>query len=121
MHTQVMVFPGTDFEGGIGRRLPQRHFVVKYIGAQAVVGGGESRSEKNKIIRRPRKRIKNPISLRAAVNEVTKAKALTKKEILAEVGKLGYKFAASDPVNSLNTILYGKPKFKNNNGKFSTP
>lgn len=82
---------------------------------------GESRSEKSKVIRRARTKIKNPMSLRAAVKDVTKAKALTKKEILVEVGKLGYKFSASDPTNSLNTILYGKPKFKNKDGKFSAP
>ena len=36
------------------------------------------------------------------------------------VRKLGHKFTAKDPNNSLNTLLYGKrPKFKRQGGKFS--
>ncbi|MCI0534319.1 MAG: winged helix-turn-helix domain-containing protein [Verrucomicrobiales bacterium] len=59
------------------------------------------------------------MSLKAAVTQVTEDKALTKAEILAAIKKLGYKFTAKDPVNSLNTVLYSKKAFKNQGGKFS--
>jgi hypothetical protein len=66
------------------------------------------------------RRIQNPISLPKAVVQVTSKRPLTKQEILSEVHKLGYRFTAKDPVNSLNTLLYGKnPKFKNQGGKFT--
>ncbi len=66
------------------------------------------------------RRIKNPISLPKAVLQLTSKRPMTKQEILSEVGKLGYRFRAKDPVNSLNTVLYGKRhKFKNQGGKFS--
>jgi hypothetical protein len=63
----------------------------------------------------------NAMSLREAVVQVTTPKALTKKEILAGVDKLGYKFTTKDPTNSLNQILYKStnPKFRNADGKFS--
>ena len=65
-------------------------------------------------------RIQNPISLPKAVLQVTSKRPLTKPEILSELHKLGYRFAAKDPINSLNTLLYSKPsKFKNDGGKFS--
>lgn len=68
-----------------------------------------------------RHRIKNPISLPKAVLQLTSRRPMTKQEILTEVGKLGYRFTAKDPLNSLNTVLYGKrPKFTNQGGKFST-
>jgi len=65
------------------------------------------------------KRIKNPMSLKAAVMQATKSKALDKPEILAAIKRLGYRFTAKDPVNSLNTILYTGKVFKNQGGKFS--
>jgi len=66
------------------------------------------------------RRIKNPISLPKAVLQLTSKRPMTKPEILSEVKKLGYRFTAKDPVNSLNTVLYGKkPKFKHEGGKFS--
>jgi len=64
-------------------------------------------------------RIKNPMSLKASVTQVTKDKGLTKPEILAAIKKLGYRFTAKDPVNSLNTVLYTGKAFKNQAGKFS--
>ena len=52
--------------------------------------------------------------------QLTSKRPMTKQEILSEVEKLGYRFIAKDPVNSLNTVLYGKkPKFKHAGGKFS--
>ncbi len=65
------------------------------------------------------KRLNNPLSLKAAVVKVTTGKPLTKPEILDAVQKLGYRFAAKDPVNSLNTVLYTGKTFKNQDGRFS--
>jgi hypothetical protein len=48
------------------------------------------------------------------VAQVTKDKALTKKEILKAIDKIGYKFTARDPMNSLNVALYTPGNFKNN-------
>jgi len=68
--------------------------------------------------RRP-KRLKNPLSLRKAVIQVTTGAPMTKEEILAAVEKLGYRFASKNPVGSLNSVLYAKKQFKNEDGKFS--
>ena len=65
------------------------------------------------------KRIRNKISLREAVRQVTAKKALTKVEILDSIDKLGYKFSSDNPVNSLNAVLYANKQFKNANGRFS--
>ncbi len=65
------------------------------------------------------KRIRNKISLREAVRQVTSKKALTKNEILEAIDKLGYKFTSDNPVNSLNAVLYANKQFKNANGRFS--
>lgn len=64
------------------------------------------------------RRAKNSLSLKEAVLTVTKAKPLAKPEILTAVAKLGYKFAAKDPMNSLNTLLYTDKQIKNHGGKF---
>ena len=64
-------------------------------------------------------RIKNPMSLRVAINKVTRGRPLMKKEILKAIAKLGYRFATKDPMNTLNAMLYAKKQFKNQNGKFS--
>jgi hypothetical protein len=65
------------------------------------------------------KRLKNKLSLKEAVRRATAAKPLTKPEILAAIKKLGYRFAAKEPINSLNVVLYSKRQFKNQSGKFS--
>jgi hypothetical protein len=65
------------------------------------------------------KRVENKMSLKEAVIAATKDKPLAKKEILEAIKKLGYRFAAKDPMNSLNVILYTKKQFKNQDGKFS--
>lgn len=65
------------------------------------------------------RRMKNKLSLKAAVIKVTSAKPLTKPEILAAVRKLGYRFGAPNPLPSLNTVLYTGKAFKNEGGKFS--
>ncbi len=59
-------------------------------------------------------RAPNKMSLRKAVIQVTKNKALTKQEILKAIDKIGYKFTARDPMNSLNVALYTPGTFKNN-------
>jgi hypothetical protein len=68
-----------------------------------------------------KKRAKNELSLKEAVLKVLGTSALKKEQILAGVTKLGYKFSAGKPINSLNTLLYGSknPKFKNADGAFS--
>jgi hypothetical protein len=66
------------------------------------------------------KRAKNKMSLKEAVIMVTKDGPLNKHDILDRVQKdAGYKFSASNPINSLNQILYNKKLFVNEGGKFS--
>jgi hypothetical protein len=73
-------------------------------------GGGRGKTG-----RRPR----NEMSLRKAVEEATRKRPMNKQEILDEIHRMGYRFSAKDPVNSLNTVLYSKKQFKNVGGKFS--
>ena len=63
-------------------------------------------------------RATNQLSLREAVMQVTKNKPLSRQEILDGVKKLGYQFAAKDPLNSLSTLLYTTKAIKNYGGKF---
>jgi hypothetical protein len=80
----------------------------------------ESPTPSAPVARKPRgKRAKNKLSLKAAVSEVTKGKALAKNDILTAIKKIGYKFSTSDPMNSLNTVLYTGKQFKNVGGKFT--
>jgi hypothetical protein len=68
--------------------------------------------------RKPRK--KSVFSLKEAVRKVTAQRPLTKREIVAAVQKIGYKFAAKRPTRSLENFLYNKKnKFKNQSGKWS--
>ena len=66
-----------------------------------------------------RVRAKNTMSLKEAVTRVTRNKPMTRNEILEAIRKIGYKFTAKDPMNSLNVTLYTKGNFKNDKGKFS--
>jgi hypothetical protein len=69
--------------------------------------------------RRAGRRRRNGLSLREAVLQVTRARPLSKQEILNAVEKIGYKFATKDPMNSLNAMLYAPAnKFRNQNGRF---
>jgi hypothetical protein len=87
------------------------------LGTIAASGGAKSAAKGTFA---PRKRAQNELSLKEAVLKAIEKKPLTKAEILAAVEKLGYKFTAKNPTNSLNTLLYGKkPKFKTQDGKFS--
>jgi hypothetical protein len=63
-----------------------------------------------------RGRAANAMSLRDAVAKVVQAKPINKYEILDAVGKIGYKFTARDPMNSLNTLLYTPGNFKKHPG-----
>lgn len=69
--------------------------------------------------RRGGKRAKNEMSLKEAVVKALAAKPLSRKELLQAVLKLGYKFSAKSPMNSLSTLLYSDKSIKNNGGKFS--
>ena len=66
-----------------------------------------------------RRRARNEMSLKQAVSEATRKKALSKQEILDEIQRMGYRFTAKDPINSLNTVLYTNKQFKNLDGKFT--
>jgi len=61
----------------------------------------------------------NTMPLKEAVVKVTRDRPLTKPEILKAIKKLGYRFKARNPLNSLNVTLYTKGNFRNVNGKFS--
>jgi hypothetical protein len=54
----------------------------------------------------------NPLSLKNMILEVTKAKPLSKQEILDAILKTGYKFATKKPMNSVGTVLYTSKEFK---------
>ena len=86
--------------------------------ALALKGSGAPAIGFRQSTKRP-KRHKNRLSLRAAAMEATKAKPLSKREILAAIKKLGYEFTTTKPLNSLNAVLYSKRQFKNAGGKFS--
>lgn len=67
------------------------------------------------------KRVENTMSLREAVLKVLTATPVTRQELLAAVLKVGYRFSGSQPLNSLQTFLYGSGKklVKNVDGKFA--
>jgi hypothetical protein len=68
---------------------------------------------------RSRKRAKNEMSMKEAVVKALAAKPLSRTELLQAVLKLGYKFSAKDPLNSLSTLLYSDRSIKNTDGKFT--
>ena len=65
------------------------------------------------------KRVRNKVSLREMALKLTKGNPMTKEQIIDAVKKAGYVFNASDPIPSLNSVLYSKKQFKNKGGKFS--
>lgn len=69
--------------------------------------------------KKPGKRIRNKVSLREVVKQVTTNNPMTKPEIIKAVLATGYRFNAADPIPSLNAVLYSNKQFKNDNGKFS--
>jgi hypothetical protein len=79
-----------------------------------------ARAPRTSATKKQRSTAKNEMSLREAVVKATTGRPLGKQEIVAEVQKLGYTFRGSDPMNVLGTVIYGKkPRFKNENGRFS--
>jgi hypothetical protein len=61
-------------------------------------------------------RVENTMSLYEAVTKAVAAKPLTKEEILKAIDGLGYKFSASNPMMSLNTLVYTPGKLKKHPG-----
>jgi hypothetical protein len=71
------------------------------------------------VARIPRRR-RSPISMRAAVVQVTTGNPMAKPEIMAAIQKLGFRSKSEKPVRMLDNLLYGKnPRFKRENGRFS--
>ena len=67
------------------------------------------------------KRLKNKLSLKEVVLNVTKGKTLDAKQIFDAACKAGHKFRGKNPMNSIRVLLYTNKKlFKNNKGKFTT-
>lgn len=61
-----------------------------------------------------RKRAANTVSLKDAVIAILKEKkSLSRKDLLAAVVDSGYVFSASDPLNSLSTLIYGNRRIFN--------
>ncbi len=69
--------------------------------------------------RRRGKRAKNELTMKEATVKALAAKPLSRTELLQAVLKLGYKFTAKNPLNSLSTLLYTDKAFKNSGGKFN--
>src|SRR5204862_3009870 len=61
------------------------------------------------------------MSLREALLKVLAQGPRTKNELLEDVQKIGYRFTATDPMNSLQAFLYGTGKslFNRVEGRFS--
>ena len=70
------------------------------------------------IVRRG-KRAKNKLTMKEAAVQALVAKPLDREALLKAVQKIGYKFTAKEPLNSLSTLLYTDKAFKNTDGKFS--
>lgn len=64
-------------------------------------------------------RARNSMSLKQAISKATRAKPLSKDEILAAVKKLGYKFSTPRPMATLNAYLYRKAEYERKAGRFS--
>ena len=66
-------------------------------------------------------RPENTMNIREAIIQVTAKKALTVREIVEAVQKIGYRFQSANPVNSVGAYLYGagKKDFRRKDGKFA--
>jgi hypothetical protein len=71
-----------------------------------------------KAAKRP-KRAKNEMTMKEATVKALTGTSLGRQDVLKAVLALGYKFTASDPLNSLSSLLYADKTFKNKDGKFS--
>jgi len=65
------------------------------------------------------RRRRGGLSLKQAIIKATRAKPLTKDEILAAVKQMGVKFATARPMASVNAYLYQKGQFKRRNGRLA--
>lgn len=66
-----------------------------------------------------KRKVSNELSLKEAIVKAIGSKQMTREQILEGVLATGYRFRTSNPLNSLNVILYGKkPKFSRKDGKF---
>ncbi len=70
-------------------------------------------------IRRRAKRARNEMSLKDAISQVISKKPMGRREILAAVQELGYKFSTSHPLNSLSAALYSNKAFVKDGNVFS--
>jgi len=114
-------------KASLEQRLAIINKTLRSIGGS--VNSGASVSKEDVAIAAPkpgkrggaRRRLDNPMPLKKAIIQVTKAKPLTKDEILAAVLKLGYKFTGPNPMNSINVHLYTKGQFKKHSGGRFSP
>ncbi|NBR85868.1 MAG: hypothetical protein EBY09_06905 [Verrucomicrobia bacterium] len=93
--------------------------INRALGGRASEAGTSGPKPGPKAGSRRGKRAKNELSMKEAAVKALAAKPLSRTELLDAVLKLGYKFTASNPLNSLSTLLYSDKSFKNSNGKFS--
>ena len=68
--------------------------------------------------RRPKPPGPRPPSLREAVLAVTRARPLTRHELLKAVVDHGYRFKSKNPLNALSAFLYTDPSVRNIDGRF---
>jgi len=66
-----------------------------------------------------KRKVSNELSLKEAVVQALGNKQMTREQILEGVLATRYRFRTSNPLNSMNVILYAKqPKFSRKDGKF---
>ena len=88
-------------------------------GSSRIAAAKGGRKPDPKPIVRRGKRAKNELTMKEATVQALAAKPLDRQALLRAVQKLGYKFTAKSPLNSLSTLLYTDKAFKNSGGKFS--
>lgn len=114
-------------KAALEQRLADINKALGSIGGSLIAGTPVSKATVAIVARKPgkrggaRRRLDNPMPLKKAIIQVTKAKPLTKEEILAAVLKLGYKFTGPIPMNSINVHLYTKGQFKKHSGGRFSP
>jgi len=87
---------------------------------QALTGTPVVQAVAPKPVEKVPRQTRSPISMRAAVVQVTTGHPMTKPEILAAIQNLGFRSASKKPRRRLDNLLYGKnPRFKRENGRFS--
>ena len=100
-------------------KLTDRMAEIDAVLASTSSQNGHVRSSDH--VARPRTK-GNKLTLREAITEAVKTRPLDKKEIVAAVERLGYRFATKDPTGSISALVYskaGRRAFTNQAGKFS--